>query len=129
MDRRFQMMFSITADYVMLKGIRGINIPKEMRQKIMTIVCEHLQMGTVSHLVGIPSLARFFEQRYNQLKNRIPVPKMKIRRNVFERLGYDLSLIPLKHLEKNIFDNMFDYVINDVRVVYEEFRKNIVNLN
>ena len=95
----------------------------------MTIVCEHLQMGTVSHLVGIPSLARFFEQRYNQLKNRIPVPKMKIRRNVFERLGYDLSLIPLKHLEKNIFDNMFDYVINDVRVVYEEFRKKLLNLN
>jgi len=27
-DRRFQMLFSITADYVMLQGIRAINFPK-----------------------------------------------------------------------------------------------------
>jgi len=27
-DRRFRMLFSITADYVMLKGIRAINFPK-----------------------------------------------------------------------------------------------------
>ena len=84
-------------------------------------------MGTVSHLVGIPSLARFFEQRYKQLKNRIPISEMNIPKNVFERLGYELRSIPLKQLDKNIFDAMYDFVINDVRVIYEEFRKEIVN--
>merc|ERR1719376_549510 len=62
-DRLFQMMFLITADYVMLKGKRAIDIPKKMQSTIIGKICEYLQMGTVSHLVGIPNLARFFEQR------------------------------------------------------------------
>jgi len=127
-DRCFQMMFSITADYVMLQGIREISIPKKMRKEIIGIVCEHLQMGTISHLVGIPNLARFFEQRYNQLKNPIATSKMKeISSNVFDRLGYEESVSPLKKIDKNIFNDLFDYVIEDVLVVYEEFGKDLMD--
>jgi len=130
LDRRFQMLFSITADYIMPNGLREINIPKEMRKEILTTVCEHLHMGTVSHLVGLPSLARFFELRYRQLKNRMPISEMKnIPRNLFKRLGYDIPLIPMKQLvDKSIFNEMFDFVIHDVRKVYEEFGKEIMDL-
>jgi len=126
-DRCFQMLFSITADYVMLKGIREISIPKEMKKEIIDIVCEHLQMGTISHLVGIPSLGRFFEQRYNQLKNQIPNSKRKeIFSNLFDRLGYE-ELSPLKKIDKNMFNDLFNYVIEDVLVVYEKFGKDLMD--
>jgi len=130
LDRRFQMLFSITADYIMPHGIREIHIPTETRKEIISIVCEHLDMGTVSHLVGIPSLARFFELRYQQLQNRTPISKMKkIPRNLFERLDYDSHLSPMKQLvDKNIFNKVFDYVILDVSKVYEEFAKEIMDL-
>jgi len=129
-DRCFQMLFSITADYIMPHGIRKINIPNEMKKEIITIVCEHLHMGTVSHLEGIPSLARFFELRYQQLKNRMPISKIKnISRNFFERLGYDVPLDPMKQLvDKSIFNEAFDYVIRDVRKVYEEFGKEVMDI-
>jgi len=129
-DRYYQMLFSITADYIMPHGIREINIPKEMRKEIIAIVCEHLHMGTVSHLVGIPSLAMFFDLRYQQLKDRMPISKIKnIPSNMFERLGYDRHLIPMKQLvDKIIFNEMFDCVIHDVLKVYEEFVKEIMDL-
>jgi len=130
LDRCSQMLFSITADYIMPNGIMEINIPKEMRKEIITVVCEHLHMGSVSHLVGIPSLASFFGLRYQQLKNRMPISKIKkIPSSMFERLGYDRVLIPVKRLvHKSIFNEMFDYVIHDVLEVYEEFAKEIMNL-
>jgi len=40
LDRCFQMLFSITADYIMPHGLREINIPKEMRKEIITTVFE-----------------------------------------------------------------------------------------
>jgi len=130
LDRCFQMLFSITADYIMPHGIREIKISEEMRKEIITIVCDHLRMGSVSHLVGIPSLARFFELRYRQLKNRMPIQKIKnIPREVFEKLGYDSVLIPMKQLvDKTIFNEIFDYVIHDVSKVYEDFVKEIMDL-
>jgi len=87
-------------------------------------------MGTVSHLVGILSLARFFELRYQQLNNRKPISKMKnIPRNLFERLGYGIPLIPMEQqVDKSIFNEMFDFVIHDVCKVYEEFVKEIMDL-
>jgi len=89
-----------------------------------------LRFGSVSHLVGIPSLARFFELRYRQLKNRLPIQKIKkIPRNMFEKLGYDTPLIPMKRLvDKSIFNEIFDYVIRDVSKVYEAFAKEIMDL-
>jgi len=130
LDRSFQMLFSITADYVMPHGIREINISKEIREEIISTVCDHLHMGSVSHLVGIPSLASFFELRYRQLKNRFPIQKIKtIPRDMFEKLGYDTPLIPMKQLvDKSIFDEIFDYVMHDVSKVYEDFAKEIMDL-
>jgi len=48
---------------------------------------------------------------------------------MFERLGYDSHLIPMKQLvDKSIFNEMFDYVIHDVLKVYDEFAKEIMDL-
>jgi len=125
-DGRFQMLFSITADYVMLQGMRAINFPTYMQKELIAIVCEYLQMGTVSHLVGIPSLARFFEMRYNQLQTSMPTKQMKIPKDIVDRLGYDQPLRPFKQIDKSIFNNMFDYIIEHVLVIYEEFGKDMV---
>jgi len=98
-----------------------------MQKEIIDIVCEHLQMGTVSHLVGIPSLARFFEMRYNQLQTSMPTKQIKeIPKDIVDRLGYDQPLRPIKQIGKSIFNNMFDYIIKHVLVVYEEFGREMV---
>merc|ERR1719187_936646 len=41
-DRRFQMLFCIVADYIMPKGLREIDLPRNMQKKVIKEVCEYL---------------------------------------------------------------------------------------
>jgi len=71
-ERRFHMLFLIVAEYIMPKGTKEIDVQKNMQKKVIGEMCEHLDMGTVSHLEGMPSLGRFFELRYEQLRKCKP---------------------------------------------------------
>jgi len=71
-DRRFHMLFCIVAEYIMPMGIKEVDAPENMQKKVIGEICEHLKMGTASHLEGMPSLGRFFELRYKQLRKYNP---------------------------------------------------------
>jgi len=75
-DRRFHMLFCIVADYIMPKGIKEIDLPGSKQKKVIGETCDYLEMGTVSHLEGMPSLGRFFELRYEQLRKYEPSSKL-----------------------------------------------------
>jgi len=90
-DRRFDMLFCIVAEYIMPMGIKEVDAPENMHMKVIGEICEHLKMGTVSHLEG-----------YKQLRKYKPSSKIinDISMRIFGRLGE-----PKVSSEKNI-DNV-----------------------
>jgi len=127
-DRRFHMLFCIVAEYIMPKGIKEIEIPENMRKKIIREICEHLEMGTVSHLEGMPSLGRFFELRYEQLKKYKPSSKLinDISMRIFGQL--DEPKVSRKKISITLFDELVCHFSDQLQELYQEFKNALVDL-
>jgi len=127
-DRRFQMLFCIVAEYIMPKGINEIEVPRSMQKKVIGELCEYLKMGTVSHLEGMPSLGRFFEHRYEQL--RTYKPRSKIIEDISMRIFGELDepKVNLKKISITLFDELVCHFSDQLQDLYEEFRNILVDL-
>jgi len=127
-DRRFQMLFCIVAEYIMPKGIKEIHVPGNMQKKIIGEICEYLEMGTVSHLEGMPSLGRFFELRYEQLRKYKPSSKIikDISMRIFGQL--DEPKVSRKKISPTLFDELVSHFSDHLQELYQEFRDTLVDL-
>jgi len=127
-DRRFHMLFCIVAEYIMPKGINEIKVPRSMQKKVIGELCEYLEMGTVSHLEGMPSLGRFFELRYEQL--RTYKPSSKIIQDISMRIFGELDelKVNLKETSITLFDQLVCHMSDQLQELYEEFRNTLVDL-
>jgi len=127
-DRRFYMLFCIVADYIMPKGINEIEVPKSMRKKVIGELCEFLEMGTVSHLEGMPSLGRFFELRYEQLRTNKPSSKIiqDISMRIYGQL--DEPKVNRKKISIELFDELVCHFSDQLQELYEEFTNTLVDL-
>jgi len=127
-DRRFYMLFCIMAEYIMPKGIKEINVPRNMQKKVIGELCEYLQMGTVRHLKGMPSLGRFFELRYEQLRKHKPSSKIieGISMRIFGQV--DKPKVKLKKISRTLFDELVCYFSDQLQDLYEEFRTTLLDL-
>jgi len=126
-DRRFYMLFSIVAEYIMPKGINEIEVPRRMRKKVIGELCEYLEMGTVSHLEGMPSLGRFFELRYEQL--RAYKPSSKIIQDISMRI-FGQSDEPKGNRKKisiTLFDELVCHFSDQLQKLYEVFKNTLVD--
>jgi len=128
-DRRFQMLFCIVAEYIMPKGIKEIEVPRSIRKKLIGEVCEYLNMGTVRHLEGMPSLGRFFELRYEQL--RTCKPQSKIIQDISMRIFGDLDepKVNQKKISATLFDELVCHFSDRLQELYEEFRNTLLDVN
>jgi len=127
-DRRFHMLFSIVAEYIMPKGIKQIEVPRRMQKKVIGELCEYLMMGTVSHLEGMPSLARFFELRYEQL--RTYKHSSKIIQDISMRI-FGQSDEPKGNRKKisiTLFDELVCHFSDQLQELYKVFRNTLVDL-
>jgi len=127
-DRRFQMLFCIVAEYIMPKGIREIEVPRSIQKKIIGDLCEYLNMGTVRHLEGMPSLGRFFELRYEQL--RTCKPQSKMIQDISMRIFGDLDepKVKQKKISITLFDELVCHFSDQLQELYEEFRNTLVDV-
>jgi len=127
-DRRLYMLFSIMAEYIMPKGIKEIDVPRNMHKKVIGELCEYLQMGTVEHLEGMPSLGRFFELRYEQVRKY--KPNSKIIKDISMRIfgQVDEPKVSLKKISTTFFDELVCHFSNQLQELYEEFRNALVDL-
>jgi len=127
-DRRFHMLFCIVAEYIIPKGIKEIHIPGNMQKKVIGEICEYLEMGTVSHLEGMPSLGRFFELRYEQLRKYKPSSKIinDISMRIFGQL--DEPKVSRKKISITLFDELVCHFSDELQVLYEVFRNTLVDL-
>jgi len=128
-DRRFQMLFCIVAEYIMPKGIKEIEVPRSIQKKIIGEVCEYLNMGTVKHLEGMPSLGRFFELRYEQL--RTCKPQSKIIQDISMRIFgvLDEPKVNQKKISPTLFDELVCHFSDHLQELYEEFRNTLLDVN
>jgi len=127
-DRRFKLLFCIMAEYIMPKGIKEIQMPKEMQDKAIVELCEYLDVGTVSHLEGMPSLGRFFELRHEQLikySRRSEIIK-DISMRIFGE--FDEPKVTPKEIQRTLFDDMVFHISDQVQELYEDFRNKLVDL-
>jgi len=127
-DRRFHILFSIVAAYIMPKGINEIEVPRCMQKKVFAELCEYLEMGTVSHLEGMPNLARFFELRYEQLRTYKQSSKIiqDISMRIFGHL--DEHKVNRKKISITMFDELVCHFSNQVQELYKEFRNTLLDL-
>jgi len=125
-DRRFQMLFGIVADYIMPKGTKEIDLPGNMQKKVLKEVCEYLEMGTVGHLEGMPSLGRFFELRYEQLRKYKPSSKFinDISMRIFGQL--DEPKVSRKKISITLFDELVCHFSGQLQELYQEFRNTLL---
>jgi len=128
-DRRFQMLFCIVAEYIMPNGIKEITVPRGMQKKVIEQLCEYLEMGTVKHLEGMPSLGRFFELRYEQLRRYKPRSEIirDISLKIFGHFEDEPRLTPKKILP-TLFDDLVCHLSAQLQELYKEFRNTIVDL-
>jgi len=122
------MLFCIVAEYIMPKGINEIKVPRSMQKKVIGELCEYLEMGTVSHLEGMPSLGRFFELRYEQLRTYKPSSKIiqDISMRIFGQL--DEPEVNRKKISITLFDELACHFSVQLQELYEEFRNILVDL-
>jgi len=127
-DRRFHMLFCIVAEYIMPMGIKEVDVPGNMRKKVIGELCEYLQMGTVSHLEGMPSLGRFFELRYEQLRKYKPSSAIinDISMRIFGHL--DEPKVSRKKISITLFDELVCHFSDELQDLYQEFRNTLVDL-
>jgi len=127
-DRRFHMLFCIVAEYIMPKGIKEIEVPRRMRKEVIEELCEYLKMGTVEHLEGMPSLGRFFELRYEQLRKYKPSSKIinDISMRIFGQL--DEPEMDLKEISPSLFDELVSHFSDQLQKLYQEFRNTLFDL-
>jgi len=127
-DRRVHMLFCIVAEYIIPKGIKEIDTPGNMQKKVIGEICEYLEMGTVSHLEGMPSLGRFFELRYEQLRKHKPSSKIieGISMRIFGQV--DKPKVKLKKMSRTLFDELVCYFSDQLQDLYEEFRTTLLDL-
>jgi len=128
-DRRFQMLFCIVAEYIMPKGIKEIQVPKLMQHKVLEELCEHLEMGTIKHLEGMPSLGRFFELRYEQLRKY--KPRSKLIKDISQRIFGQFDEEPKANQKKisiTLFDDLVCHLSAQLQGLYKEFRNTLVDL-
>jgi len=127
-DRRFHMLFCIVAEYIMPKGINEIKVPRSMQKKVSGELCEYLEIGTVSHLEGMPSLGRFFELRYEQL--RTYKPSSNIIQDISMRIfgESDEPKANLKKISITLFDELVCHFSGQLQELYEEFTNTLVEL-
>jgi len=127
-DRRFHMLFCIVAEYIMPKGIKEIHIPGSMQKKVIGELCEYLNMGTVSHLEGMPNLGRFFELRYEQLRKYKPSSKIinDISMRIFGQL--DEPKVSRKKISITLFDELVCHFSDQLQELYQDFRNRLVDL-
>jgi len=128
LDRRVYMLFCIVAEYIMPKGIKEIEVPRTMQKKVIEELCEYLEMGTVEHLEGTPSLGRFFELRYEQLRKYKPSSKIinDISMRIFGQL--DEPKMDLKEISPTLFDELVSHFSDQLQKLYAEFRNALVDL-
>jgi len=129
-DRRFRMLFCIMAEYIMPKGIKEIEMPKAMQEKAIKELCEYLDMGTVTHLEGMPSLGRFFELRYEQLRKYNPRSEIikNISKRIFGQFEEQPKITPPKQIKLTLFDDLVFHFFDQLQELYEEFRNKLVDL-
>jgi len=122
------MLFCIVAEYIMPKGIKEIEVPGSMQKKIIGELCEYLNMGTVRHLEGMPSLGRFFELRYEQL--RTCKPQSKIIQDILMRIFGDLDepKVTQKKISITLFDELVCHFSDQLQELYEEFRNTLLDV-
>jgi len=127
-DRRFHMLFCIVAEYIMPKGIKEIDVPRNMQKKVIGELCEYLQMGTVEHLEGMPSLGRFFELRYEQVRKYKPSSKIikDISMRIFGQV--DEPKVSRKKISITLFDELVCHFSDQLQALYEEFRNILVDV-
>jgi len=127
-DRRFRMLFCIMAEYIMPKGIKEIKMPKEMQEKAIEELCQYLDMGTVRHLEGMPSLSRFFELRYEQLRKCSR--RSEIIKDISVRIfgQFEEPKVTPKKIQRALFDDMVFHISAQLQELYEEFRNKLVDL-
>jgi len=127
-DRRLYMLFCIVAEYIMPKGIKEIEVPRRMRKEVIEELCEYLKMGTVEHLEGMPSLGRFFELRYEQLRKYKPSSKIinDISMRIFGQL--DEPEMDLKEISTSFFDELVSHFSDQLQKLYQQFRNTLFDL-
>jgi len=127
-DRRFHMLFCIVAEYIMPMGIKEIDVPGTMQKKVIGEICEYLEMGTVSHLEGMPSLGRFFELRYEQLRKYKPSSAIinDISMRIFGHL--DEPKVSRKKISITLYDELVCHFSDELQDLYQEFRNTLVDL-
>jgi len=116
-DRRFDMLFCIVAEYIMPMGIKEVDAPENMHMKVIGEICEHLKMGTVSHLEG-----------YKQLRKYKPSSKIinDISMRVFGRLGE--PKVSRKKISIMLFDELVCHFSDQLQELYQDFRNTLVDL-
>jgi len=129
LDRRFRVLFCIMAEYIMPKGIKEIEMPHGMQKKAIEELCEYLDMGTVSHLEGMPSLSRFFELRYEQLRKFTPRSEIikDISLRIFGQFEEEPKISP-KKIKLTLFDDLVLHFSDQLQELYQEFRNKLVDL-
>jgi len=85
-------------------------------------------MGTVRHLEGMPSLGRFFELRYEQLRKYNPNSKVikDISMRIFGQV--DEPKVSLKKISRTLFDEAVSHFSDQLQELYEEFRNTLLDL-